>query len=323
MEQRDFMEPNTELSTVEARPLIQRLHKLGDIPAPDSILPNVRARLGLKDMSSISQVLISVIIPVRNEAQNLQYVLPHIPAIVSEVILVDGHSTDDTVAVAQKLRPDIRVIKQPGKGRGDALRAGFAASRGNVIVMLDGDGSVDPHEIPRFAEALLAGNDFVKGSRFIQGGGSRHVTPLRLLGSYAMNTLVNILFRTRITDLCHGYNAFWRHHLDQINFDSDGFEFNTLITLRAHLVNLKIVEIPCFERPRIHGANNFRTFRDGWRVLKAIIKERSRSIASRTQSPSPYHTISDKAVPSIRGTVFIESWKNKSRTTIQDKIAVL
>src|SRR5437899_9420742 len=87
---------------------------------------------------------ISVVIPARNEAQNLRHVLPYIPSIVSEVILVDGHSTDDTIAVAQQLLPSIRIIKQPGKGKGDALRAGFAACTGDIIVMLDADGSADP-----------------------------------------------------------------------------------------------------------------------------------------------------------------------------------
>lgn len=151
---------------------------------------------------------ISVVIPARNEAQNLHYILPRIPSIVSEVILVDGHSTDDTIAVAQQLLPTIQIIKQIGKGKkGDAVRAGFNASSGDTIVMLDGDGSTDPEEIPRFVEALLAGYDFAKGSRFIQGGGSSDITPLRRLGNYALCKLVNVLFSIWFSDLCYGYNA--------------------------------------------------------------------------------------------------------------------
>src|SRR5260370_14420938 len=111
--------------------------------------------------------LISVIIPARNEAQNLSHVLPYIPSIVSEVILVDGHSTDDTIAVAQQLMPSIRIIKQKGKGKGDALRIGFVACTGDIIVMLDADGSADPKEIPCFVEALKAGIDVAKGSSFV------------------------------------------------------------------------------------------------------------------------------------------------------------
>lgn len=108
---------------------------------------------------------ISVIIPTRNEAQNLRHVLPHIPPMVNEVILVDGHSTDNTIAVARQLRPSIRIIKQAGRGKGDAIRAGIAVSTGDIIVMLDADGSADPGEIPRFVKALMSGHDFAKGSR--------------------------------------------------------------------------------------------------------------------------------------------------------------
>src|SRR5438270_4224416 len=140
---------------------------------------------------------ISVVIPSRNEAQNLHYVLPSIPSIVSEVILVDGHSTDDTIAVAQQLMPAIYIIKQVGEGKGDALRSGFAACSGDIIVMLDADGSADPNEIPRFVEALVGGNDFAKGSRFIHGGGSNDITLLRSLGNYGLSRLVHLLFFTQ------------------------------------------------------------------------------------------------------------------------------
>src|SRR6266487_5538688 len=97
---------------------------------------------------------ISVVIPAHNEAENLQHVLPRIPSMVSEVILIDGQSTDDTIAVAQHLLPTIQAIGQVGKGKGDALRVGFAACTGDIIVTLDADGSTDPREIPCFVEVL-------------------------------------------------------------------------------------------------------------------------------------------------------------------------
>jgi glycosyltransferase involved in cell wall biosynthesis len=220
---------------------------------------------------------ISVVIPSRNEAQNLHYVLPRIPSIVSEVILVDGHSIDDTVAVARQLLPTIRVIHQVGKGKGDALRIGFAACKGDIIVMLDADGSADPGEIQSFVDALLHGYDFAKGSRFLQGAGSHDITPLRRLGNYALSQLVNLLFWTRFSDLCYGYNAFWKHCLDSVQIDCDGFEVETLINLRMHRANFNIVEVPSFEHQRIYGESNLRAFRDGWRVLKTIWKERTSS----------------------------------------------
>jgi glycosyltransferase involved in cell wall biosynthesis len=217
---------------------------------------------------------ISVVVPARNEAKNLHYVLPFIPSIVDEVILVDGHSTDETIAVAQQLLPDITIIQQEGTGKGDALRSGFAACTGDIIVMLDADVSTDPQEIPRFVEALLDGVDFAKGSRFMLGGGSRDITLLRYLGNYGLCTLVNVLFGTRFSDLCYGFNAFWKHCLDSVSIDCDGFEVEALINLRMHKCNLKIVEIPSFEYERLWGQSNLRTFYDGWRVLKTIIKER-------------------------------------------------
>ena len=219
---------------------------------------------------------ISVIIPARNEARNLEHVLPKIPPFVSEVILVDGQSDDDTIAVAQKLLPGIQIVKQRGKGKGDAIRAGIAASTGDIIVMLDADGSADPNEIPRFIEVLIAGNDFAKGSRFATGGGSHDITLLRRTGNYWLSKLVNLLYRAHFSDLCYGYNAFWRHCFDHVNIDSDGFEIETLINIRMHQAQFKIAEVPSFEYPRIHGASNLHTFRDGWRVLKTIMRERRR-----------------------------------------------
>ncbi len=177
---------------------------------------------------------ISVVIPTRNEAQNLHYVLPYIPPTVTEVIMVDGHSKDDTIAVAQQLLPSIKIIRQKRQGKGDALRVGFAASCGDIIVMIDADGSTDPNEIPRFIAALQQGNDFAKGSRFITGGGSHDITLLRSLGNYGLSLMVNILFGTRYSDLCYGYNAFWRHCLDSVRLDCDGFEIETQFNTRSH-----------------------------------------------------------------------------------------
>lgn len=226
---------------------------------------------------------ISVVIPALNEAQNLRYVLPLIPSFVHEIILVDGCSTDDTVTVVQQLRPTIRppihIVKQAGKGKGNALRVGFAACTGDIIVTIDADGSTDPREIPLFVEALGRGNDFAKGSRCILGGGSHDFTLLRRLGNYGLRKLVNMLFRTRFSDLCYGYNAFWRHCLDYIEIDCDGFEVETLIHLRAHKAALKIIEVPSIEYRRIYGKSNLNAFSDGWSVLRTIVRERSKSFS--------------------------------------------
>ncbi len=217
---------------------------------------------------------VTVIIPAMNEARNLPHVLPGIPEWVAEVILVDGHSVDDTVDVARSIMPTIRVIPQEGRGKGAALRTGFDAATGDIIVMLDADGSTDPSEIDRYVEALLQGADFAKGTRYADGGGSADITGFRSLGNRALSTLVNTLFDARYTDLCYGYNAFWSYCLPHMHVDCDGFEVETQINIRVAKAGLRVCEVPSFEGKRIHGVSNLNTFRDGWRVLKTIIRER-------------------------------------------------
>lgn len=228
---------------------------------------------------------VSVVIPTLNEAKNLPHVFAQLPDNIFEVILVDGHSTDDTVAVARDLYPSVRVLRQMRRGKGEALACGFAACRGDIIVMLDADGSADGGEIPRFVDALRGGADFAKGSRFMRGGGSADITRLRRVGNLALNTLVNVLFGTRYSDLCYGYNAFWRHCLPHMNIDCDGFEVETLINIRISKAGLRVREVPSFESCRIHGVSNLKAGRDGLRVLKTIMRERLISTSTRNAEP--------------------------------------
>ena len=217
---------------------------------------------------------VSVVIPAKNEARNLEHVLGTIPDWVDEIVLVDGHSEDDTVEVAQKLYPAVTIVHQEGRGKGDALQAGFAAAKGDIIVMMDADGSTDGKEIPRFVAALATGADFAKGSRFASGGGSDDITFSRHLGNKILSFLVNTLFGTRYTDLCYGYNAFWAKHLDKLDLDCAGFEIETVMNVRAAKAGLAIQEIPSYEHLRIHGMSNLKVVRDGWRIAKFILRER-------------------------------------------------
>jgi len=236
---------------------------------------------------AIASVRVSVVIPTLNEAENLPHVLPRLPAGLHEVILVDGHSTDGTIEVARRLRPDVRVVAQSGRGKGNALAAGFAAATGDIFVMLDADGSTDAAEIPRFVAALCNGADFVKGSRFAQGGASSDITFTRRVGNWALNTLVNTLYGTSYTDLCYGYNAFWARCLPYMRVDCDGFEVETLINVRIAKGGLVIHEVPSYERDRIHGRSNLHAVRDGVRVLRTIARER-RSTRPRRSPPARF-----------------------------------
>jgi len=216
---------------------------------------------------------VTVVVPTLNEAQNLPHVLPRIPEWVHEVILVDGRSTDDTVAVARELWPAIRVVQQTGKGKGEALRTGFTAATGDIIVMIDADGSTDPGEIPAFVGALLAGADFAKGSRFLQGGGTSDMEFHRRMGNWGLLMLVRRLFGGQYSDLCYGYNAFWTETIRSLRLDGDGFEIETMMNVRALRSGLKITEVPSYEAARVYGTSRLRAIPDGLRVLGTIVKE--------------------------------------------------
>ena len=248
-----------------------------DARDPDAVVPP-RPRL-----TRIPRV--SVVIPTYNEAKNLPHVMSRLPADLHEVIVVDGRSVDGTVEVARALRPDVNIVLQNRVGKGNAMACGFAAVTGDVVVMLDADGSADPGEIERFVDALVAGADFAKGTRFAVGGGSSDITAVRAWGNRWLNRTVNVLFGTRYTDLCYGYNAFWRDCLTCLDLDprlpdtagkqwGDGFEIETIINTRVAKAGLKIVEVPSFEHRRVHGESNLNTWRDGARVLRALVVER-------------------------------------------------
>ncbi|MDQ6816396.1 MAG: glycosyltransferase family 2 protein [Actinomycetota bacterium] len=230
-------------------------------------------------------VRVSVVIPARNEAENLPYVFGRLPLGLYEVILVDGHSTDDTVAAAERLWPDIRILPQTGRGKGNALAAGFAACTGDIVVTLDADGSTDPAEIPRFVAALCNGADFVKGSRFAQGGGSSDITRVRKVGNRVLSAIVNNVYGTSYTDLCYGYNAFWTRCLPYLRVDCNGFEVETLINVRIAKAGLIVHEVPSYEQDRIFGASSLNTVRDGIRVLSTIGVERISAARPRSRLP--------------------------------------
>jgi glycosyltransferase involved in cell wall biosynthesis len=235
--------------------------------------------------SVLPRATVSVVIPAKNEARNIGWVLERIPSFVDEVIVVDGLSTDGTLEVAKMIAPDVVVVHESKKGKGAGLRAGFAAAKGEYVVMIDADGSMDPSEIERFVEQLDAGFDLVKGSRFMEGGGTSDMTWLRRFGNARLLDVANTLYGAHFTELCYGYCAFRREALERLTLDADGFEIETQIVTRSIRANLAIAEIPSTEFPRRYGESNLNTFRDGWRVLMTLIRERLGT--PRSESPWP------------------------------------
>lgn len=232
--------------------------------------------LGQIDSTQWTRPTVSVIIPTLNEAENLPLVFPYLPmSWIDEVILVDGCSTDNTVEIARQLLPSIKVVLEKRKGKGIALRSGYEVASGDILIVIDADGSHDPREIPRYVLALMQGADFVKGSRFAPGGGTTDMPAIRKAGNFAFVIMSNLLFGVNFTDLCYGFHAFWKYCLDSLDLTNmDGFEIDTAIYLEAVRARLRIVEVPSFEGYRFYGKSNLRTMIDGFRVLRTICLKR-------------------------------------------------
>lgn len=250
--------------------------------APLIHIPEQRETLALEVLSprfeetprlELEQLTVSLVIPTLNEAGNIEAVLSQLSRF-DDIILVDGHSQDDTVAIARSVRPDVKVLQRDPTGKGDALRAGFAAARGDVIVIMDADGSMDPAEIDMMVSTVGVGFDLVKGSRYACGGGSHDLTHVRDLGNAALCTLANRLFRTRWTDLCYGFLAFRRSCLPKMALTSTGFEIESEILVKAAMAGLRIAEVPSVEMPRLAGESHLDARRDGMRILRTMMLER-------------------------------------------------
>jgi glycosyltransferase involved in cell wall biosynthesis len=221
---------------------------------------------------------VSAVIPALNEGQNIEWVLTRLPDCVDEVVVVDGRSTDDTIEVARRIRPDARIVHEMRPGKGVALRSGFEHSRGDYVVMLDADGSMEPAEVTRYVAMLDEGFDLVKGSRFIDGGGTTDISRLRALGNFSLLALANRAYGCRFTELCYGYMVLRRSAIPRLGLDADGFEIETQIVVHAVKAGLRIAEVASFEAPRRTGESNLRTFRDGGRVLRELLRARSRDL---------------------------------------------
>ena len=230
---------------------------------------------------SSAGLTVSLVIPVKNEARNIAWVLEQVADDIGEVILVDGNSTDATVITARSCRPDIKVVTQEGAGKGSALRTGFLAATGDVIVMMDADGSMAPSEITHYLHFLANGYDFVKGSRFIPGGGSLDITPFRRAGNRFLLGVFNTLYRAELTDLCYGFCAFHRRYLEHLALSATGFEIEAEMVVRAMQGGLRVAEVPSLELPRRAGKSNLHSVRDGVRVLRTVLRSHRSGLSGR------------------------------------------
>jgi glycosyltransferase involved in cell wall biosynthesis len=216
---------------------------------------------------------VTVVICALNEASNLSAVLPRIPDWIDEVLLVDGNSTDDTVEIAKVLRPELRVLFQPKPGKDAALSFGVQHASGDIIVALDSDGEAAPEEITRFIEPLLNGYDFVKGSRFTLGWGNKPLA--RILGNWLIVKTCNAIYGTRFTDLCSGFNAFWKRRTEDANlWHHSGWNYEPRIVARALVAGLKVTEVPQHYEGRLSGESKLPDWRQGLNSLWFLVLER-------------------------------------------------
>jgi glycosyltransferase involved in cell wall biosynthesis len=226
---------------------------------------------------------VTVIICALNEEHNLPHVLPKIPEWVDEILLVDGHSKDGTVEVAKHLCPCIRVLGQPGRGKGNALKYGVQQALGDIIVTIDADGETPPEEIGNFVKPLLEGFDFTKGSR-LTGHRPAKMPPYRWFGNKVLALTCNLLFNTRFHDVCSGYNAFWKLKFTQLDLTYGikevGCSMEQQMIVRAKKAGMRVLEIPHTSHGRISGASVIsskrQSIKQGFRDWFIIISERFR-----------------------------------------------
>lgn len=219
---------------------------------------------------------VTVAIPTLNEEKNIARVITELKRIgFSDILVIDGNSKDATARIAREL--GVNLVFQNGRGKGAALRQIFGgqAFKGNIVIMMDADGSMDPEELPSFVEALKPGVDVVKGSRFMYGGYSEDMTLVRRIGNLLFVILVNSLLRTKYTDLCYGYAAFRREAVERLypHLRSKNFEIEAELFSKSRTLGLKVVEVPSIEYKRKNGKSNLKAVRDGLLILKTILKE--------------------------------------------------
>ena len=229
---------------------------------------------------------VSVVVPARNEARDLELLLPALPE-VHEVILVDGDSVDDTIATARRLVPDIRVTRQRDRDEGQALAAGLAEVTGDVVVMLDADSHADPREIPRLVEALVDGADVAQASRF--GAGDPGLPPARRLGNALLARVARRVLGHQVSDLRYGFDAFWADLLPVVEPArgsgggrarlawGNGFEAErTVISCRLAAADASVTEVPSVPRRTVRGGDGLGALSGGLRVLTTLLTESRR-----------------------------------------------
>ena len=216
---------------------------------------------------------ISIVIPTLNEQDNMHKLLKEIQSVIKgykyEIIIVDGHSHDNTVKFARQMGASV-IYDNIGKG--SALRKGLDAAKGRIIIAMDADLSHRPNEIKLLIAGIETGYDLCMGSRFLTGGGSDDMPLVRIMGNKAFVAIVNILYGSHYTDMCYGYRSFASGVSKRLNLAEEGFGIETEISIKAQKRHLRILEVPSYEKLRESGEGKLRSIKDGWIILKTILR---------------------------------------------------
>ena len=242
----------------------------------------------ISDVPKTHRIDISLIVPVRNEAGNLPAVLPLIQKIpgVSEIIIVDGHSQDESIRVARSLLPQARIIVQKGLGKGEAITFGAKIAKGNYVGVLDSDGSNDPRELYSYVDLARKGFDLVKGTRYMEGGRSYDETFFRKLLIIGAQKVANTLWGSCFRDISYGMFLMKRESLLELELQSRRHDVEWELMGEAHRRGLAIVEIPSVERKRISGRSNVKIVYDGFLIAKVVLKMFFRRIVHPRSRPA-------------------------------------
>ena len=230
------------------------------------------------------QRTVSVIIPARNESGNIAAAVERTPQMGAgtELIFVEGHSRDDTWAQIQRvarLHPDlkIKIMQQPGRGKGDAVRLGFAAATGDILMILDADLTMPPEELPKFYEVLATGRaEFANGCRLVYPMDDKAMQFLNLCANKSFGLIFSWLLGQPVKDTLCGTKVLTRAHYERLaanrayfgDFDPFG-DFDLLFG--AAKLNLKIADIPIRYRERTYGTTNIQRWKHGWLLLRMVI----------------------------------------------------
>lgn len=257
-----------------------------------------------KGKGDLVMTKVSVVVPAKNEEETLGYVLEDInqtilqlPNYQVQVICVDDHSTDATANIARSF--GATVVKNTGKGgKGMALRTGFAASDGDVLVMLDADYSHRAEELPRMLEALTDGVGLVIGSRVV--GGSEEYTHVRALGNVFLSATLGLCTRRYLSDALNGFKVFRRDVFTDFEYTSRAFEIEIEIIANTLRKGYRVVEVSSHERARAGGKMKSSVVRHGTRFLLRIFWERLRGFPSQAVAAQNFAPLSNPALTAAR-----------------------